>query len=189
MKRGVICLPVMAAIVALSGMGCSVPCSTLTDARAGKGTGCSRLYDRVSFETVWGSVRSALADVGLTIVSENREKGYILAYRDVTGFSWGENGSRLGDTCFGTGHGARLEETVKRIKYCQLYCAEDILWDDDVVCLACCAQDVSLLSFFSLRARLPLSHPQGSSYGRHPSLSRMQRILPWLSMPASPWTG
>jgi uncharacterized lipoprotein len=91
MKRGVICLPVMAAVVALSGMGCSVPCSTLTDARAGKGTGCSRLYDRVSFETVWGSVRSALADVGLTIVSENREKGYILAYRDVTGFSWGEN--------------------------------------------------------------------------------------------------
>lgn len=64
-------------------------CATLEEARHSRGTGLSRVYS-TPFVTVWNTVPQALTSLGLTISSENREQGYVLAKRGVTGFSWGE---------------------------------------------------------------------------------------------------
>ena len=53
-------------------------CSTLVDARNAKGKGRSRTYE-ATFEHVWDEAKIAVADTGLTIASENKEEGYILA--------------------------------------------------------------------------------------------------------------
>ena len=65
-------------------------CSTLADAQAAKGTGASRIYDK-PFHEVWGATIDTIKESGLALVSENKEKGTILAQGAISAFSWGEN--------------------------------------------------------------------------------------------------
>ena len=65
-------------------------CSTLADAQAAKGTGASRIYDK-PFDEVWGATIDTIKESGLALVSENKEKGTILAQGAISAFSWGEN--------------------------------------------------------------------------------------------------
>ena len=65
-------------------------CTTLDDARIAKGTGSFCLYD-ASFDVVWDAAVRAVYDVGLYIESKTKNEGYILAWRDISSFSLGEN--------------------------------------------------------------------------------------------------
>lgn len=68
----------------------AIGCATMADARRARGTGPSRTYN-VPAEEIWQAMPSILSEVGLEYVGENREEGYILAQRGITGFSYGEN--------------------------------------------------------------------------------------------------
>ena len=65
-------------------------CSTLADAKAAKGQGSSRIYDK-DYETVWNTTIDVVNNSDLELVSDNKEKGTILAQRSMTAFSYGEN--------------------------------------------------------------------------------------------------
>ena len=65
-------------------------CSTLADAQAAKGTGSSKVYDK-PYDVVWSAVIETVRSSGLTLVSENKDKGSILAQGAISAFSWGEN--------------------------------------------------------------------------------------------------
>ncbi len=65
-------------------------CSTLADARKAEGEGAKRVFP-ASFEKTWNASNTALIKLKLEIASENRDKGYILAQRGMTFFSYGEN--------------------------------------------------------------------------------------------------
>ncbi len=65
-------------------------CSTLADARKAEGEGTKRVFP-ASFEKTWNASNTALVKLKLEIASENRDKGYILAQRGMTFFSYGEN--------------------------------------------------------------------------------------------------
>lgn len=65
-------------------------CSTLADAKAAKGQGSSRIYDK-DYETVWNATIDVVSNTDLELVSDNKEKGTILAQRSMTAFSYGEN--------------------------------------------------------------------------------------------------
>jgi ribosomal protein L21E len=65
-------------------------CSTLADAQAAKGQGTSKIYNK-DYETVWLATKEVVSNSGLALVTENKEKGTILAQRAMTAFSYGEN--------------------------------------------------------------------------------------------------
>ncbi len=65
-------------------------CSTLADARKAEGEGIKRVFP-ASYEKTWNASNTALVKLKLEIASENRDKGYILAQRGMTFFSYGEN--------------------------------------------------------------------------------------------------
>ena len=65
-------------------------CTTLADARLAKGTGTKQTYDS-SYNDTWDAVICSLNGRGLSIADENKPKGYILAQRGITAFSYGEN--------------------------------------------------------------------------------------------------
>jgi hypothetical protein len=66
-------------------------CSTLADVRKSQGQGTSRVYN-ARFDTVWGAVPKALEDLGLCVVSDNKQEGYVLAQKGMTlVLSAGEN--------------------------------------------------------------------------------------------------
>jgi len=65
-------------------------CATLADAQAAKGSGTSKVYDR-PYDVVWNAVIESVKSSGLALVSENKEKGSILAQGAMRAFSWGEN--------------------------------------------------------------------------------------------------
>lgn len=65
-------------------------CTTLGDARLAKGTGIKRTYD-ASFNTAWKAAVCSVNGLGLSIATENKTDGYILAQRGMTAFSYGEN--------------------------------------------------------------------------------------------------
>ena len=65
-------------------------CSTLADAKAGRGTGRSRVYDH-GFDEVWDAAVEVIFDTSLDLVSEDKANGTILAQRGMTGFSYGED--------------------------------------------------------------------------------------------------
>jgi len=90
-KRGNVwwCRYYFAALLLL--VGFSVGCvATLEDARAAKGSGMSRIYDK-TYDAAWQVVIESVKASGLKLVSERKETGQILAQRAVTVFSWGEN--------------------------------------------------------------------------------------------------
>ena len=65
-------------------------CSTLADARAARGTGQVRTYAAAP-DSVWNALPTAVKEVGLDYVGENRAEGYALAQRGLSAFSYGEN--------------------------------------------------------------------------------------------------
>lgn len=65
-------------------------CATLADAQAAKGAGTSKVYDK-PYDVVWNAVIETVKSSGLALVSENKEKGTILAQGTISAFSWGEN--------------------------------------------------------------------------------------------------
>ena len=72
--------------IALSQAGCS----TLADAKAAKGSGEARVYDK-PLDTVWNTTIEVIKGTDLQIVSEEKSNGTILAQRAMTAFSYGEN--------------------------------------------------------------------------------------------------
>jgi hypothetical protein len=72
------------AVLLLSG------CTTLADARLAKGTGTKQTFES-PFDDTWDAVICSLNGRGLSIADENKPKGYILAQRGITAFSYGEN--------------------------------------------------------------------------------------------------
>lgn len=79
-----------AMLFALTALAVTSGCATLADARAAKGSGVSRTYD-APHEVVWKTIPSVLSELGLPLVGENKQEGYILAQRGITAFSYGEN--------------------------------------------------------------------------------------------------
>lgn len=65
-------------------------CATLADAQASKGTGSSKVYDK-PYDVVWNAVIETVRSSGLALVSENKDRGSILAQGAISVFSWGEN--------------------------------------------------------------------------------------------------
>ena len=84
LQHGIAIVFAMIALLGQSG------CTTLADARAGKGSGVSRTYD-ASVDKVWSVLPAAVKELGLDYVAENKAEGYALAQRSMTAFSYGEN--------------------------------------------------------------------------------------------------
>lgn len=84
MKRFIAIVSILLAAALSSG------CATLADSQAAKGTGMSKVYDQ-SYDVVWDAVVETVKSSDLALVSENKEKGTILAQGAVSAFSWGEN--------------------------------------------------------------------------------------------------
>ena len=84
MKKILICIFV--ALTLLSNTGCT----TIADAKAAKGTGTVRVYDK-PYDVVWEAVIASIKSTSLALVSESKAEGSILAQGSVSAFSWGEN--------------------------------------------------------------------------------------------------
>lgn len=65
-------------------------CTTIADARAAKGTGKSRTYN-ATYDEVWEKLPTIISDLSLKVVGDNKEEGYILAQKEITLVSYGEN--------------------------------------------------------------------------------------------------
>jgi hypothetical protein len=81
---------IITAFFAIATLISATGCSTLADARAAKGSGVSRVYEAPA-AAVWKAMPAVLSEVGLQLVGDNKNEGYILAQRGVTAFSYGEN--------------------------------------------------------------------------------------------------
>lgn len=65
-------------------------CSTLSDTKRAEGSGKQQLYSK-SFAEVWHVAELSLQDLGLDIIEKNKSAGYLLAKRNMTIGSYGEN--------------------------------------------------------------------------------------------------
>jgi hypothetical protein len=65
-------------------------CSTLADAKAAKGTGSTRVYDK-PYEEVWNATLEVIKASGLSLVNDDKARGQILAQNGISAFSYGEN--------------------------------------------------------------------------------------------------
>lgn len=65
-------------------------CSTLADAKAAKGTGSARIYDK-PYEAVWSATLDVVKASGLSLVNDDKVRGQILAQNGISAFSYGEN--------------------------------------------------------------------------------------------------
>jgi hypothetical protein len=65
-------------------------CASMSDAAAARGQGVAHVYDQ-PFDTVWDALDASVKETDLTIVSEDKASGTLLAKRSMTAFSWGEN--------------------------------------------------------------------------------------------------
>ena len=84
MKHFLVALLATASLVTMSG------CSTLDDAKAAKGTGTVRVYDK-PYDVVWDAAIASVKTSGLALVSDNKGDGTILAQGAMGAFSYGEN--------------------------------------------------------------------------------------------------
>lgn len=76
-------------IIATSALGFA-GCSTIADAKAGKGSGTVRTYDK-PYDVVWDAVVATVREAGLSIASETKSEGLVLAQGSIGLFTWGEN--------------------------------------------------------------------------------------------------
>ncbi len=77
-------------ICAVALLAITTGCSTLADAKAAKGTGTVRVYDK-PYDVVWDTVLASIKSTSLALVSDSKSDGAILAQGAVGAFSWGEN--------------------------------------------------------------------------------------------------
>lgn len=84
MRRLLAVLVILAAAIAVSG------CATIADAKAAKGTGTVRTYDK-PYDVVWDAVITSVKATSLSIASENKAEGLVLAQGSIGLFTWGEN--------------------------------------------------------------------------------------------------
>lgn len=80
----------IATAISLSAIFLASGCTTLADAQAAKGTGKYRTYNK-DFNTVWNTTLEVVKESGLDLVTDNKEKGNILAQGAMSAFSYGEN--------------------------------------------------------------------------------------------------
>lgn len=113
-----------AAAILLSASGCS----TLADARAAKGSGVSRTY-AASQDEVWKAVPSVLMALGLQLVSDNKQEGYILAQRGITAFSYGENVAIFVESIGGVTK-TRVEIVSKKVMATNVFAPS---WENDIL--------------------------------------------------------
>ncbi|WP_301101527.1 DUF3568 family protein [Propionivibrio sp.] len=78
---------IVCAILVLCG---TTGCATLADAKAAKGTGSARVYDK-PYETVWNATLEVVKASGLSLVNDDKARGQILAQNGISAFSYGEN--------------------------------------------------------------------------------------------------
>lgn len=116
---------IFAVAILFSASGCT---STLSDARTAKGSGVSRTY-AASQETVWKAVPSVLEELGLQLVSENKQEGYFLAQKGVHGLSYGENVAIFVESA-GSATKTRVEVISKKAVSMVLYAPN---WEDDIL--------------------------------------------------------
>jgi hypothetical protein len=84
MRRLLAVFVIMVSAIAVSG------CSTIADAKAAKGSGTVRIYDK-PYDVVWEAVVETLKGTSLSIASESKGEGVILAQGSIGLFTWGEN--------------------------------------------------------------------------------------------------
>jgi hypothetical protein len=84
MKRAFFVACLILSLLGMSG------CSTLADAKAAKGTGSSRIYNK-PFEEVWNATLVVVKASGLSLVNDDKARGQILAQKGVSALSYGEN--------------------------------------------------------------------------------------------------
>lgn len=78
------------AICAVVLLATTTGCSTLADAKAAKGSGTVRVYEK-PYDVVWDAVMASIRTSGLALVSDNKGEGTILAQGAMGAFSYGEN--------------------------------------------------------------------------------------------------
>lgn len=84
MKRAITAFFITCSLILASG------CSTLADARAARGEGTTRIYDR-PYDQVWTAVISTVKASGLALITNDRSEGLVLAQGAAGALSWGEN--------------------------------------------------------------------------------------------------
>jgi len=84
MRRALLVLLAALSFGAFSG------CSTMADARAARGSGTVRVYEK-PYEVVWDAALGAVTNANLRVVSESKAEGLILAEGGIGLFTWGEN--------------------------------------------------------------------------------------------------
>jgi hypothetical protein len=80
----------LAVLAILTSLFAAAGCSTMADAKAAKGSGTVRLYDK-PYDVVWDAVIATVKDTRLSIASESKTEGQILAEGSIGLFTWGEN--------------------------------------------------------------------------------------------------
>jgi len=88
-------------------------CASMADATAARGTGTSHVYDQ-PFDKVWDALDASVRETDLTIVSEDKAAGTLLAKRSMTAFSYGENVAIFVDRVTGK-VSTRVEIVNKRV--------------------------------------------------------------------------
>jgi hypothetical protein len=81
---------VMLIVCAILAIGGTTGCATLADAKAAKGTGSTRVYDK-PYEAVWNATLEVIHASGLSLVNDDKTRGQILAQNGISAFSYGEN--------------------------------------------------------------------------------------------------
>jgi len=77
-------------ILALFAAALATGCANLADAQTAKGSGTARTYDH-AYDTVYSAALATVRESGLSLVSENRASGQILAQSSVGLMTYGEN--------------------------------------------------------------------------------------------------
>lgn len=65
-------------------------CSTLSSVKNAQGSGLTRVYNK-DFNTVWNATSEVVRMSGLSVVSDDKATGEILAEKGMSAFSYGEN--------------------------------------------------------------------------------------------------
>src|SRR6516164_320344 len=75
-------LALAAALLALS---LTTGCASMADATAARGTGMTHVYDQ-PYDTVWDALTASVKETDLSVVSEDKATGTLLAKRSMTAF-------------------------------------------------------------------------------------------------------
>jgi hypothetical protein len=114
-------LALAAALLALS---LTTGCASMADATAARGTGMTHVYDQ-PYDTVWDALTASVKETDLSVVSEDKATGTLLAKRSMTAFSYGENVAIFVDRVTGK-VSTRVEVVNKRVLATNVTAAD---WD------------------------------------------------------------